>query len=213
MTEEARQRIQELQKEKRGVLIRNYLLIFTSVATALMALVIVFTLNRNDAAINVYVQEAQRTIKTACQAAEGEALPADVQANCNAAKRNEVPPVLQSVVAGPPGDTGATGPRGPQGPTGPTGPQGPTGPTGLPGANGTEGPTGAAGEPGDQGPEGVQGQAGPQGPQGPQGPEGPQGPSGPSCPTGYHLSPFHYYGPDGVDNTGDEQEWIICVKD
>lgn len=213
MTEEAGQRIAELRKEKRGALARNILLVFTSTATVLLALVLFAVLRQQDRDINVYVEEAQKTVKVACEAAEGEPLPADVQANCEAAKRNELPKVIQSVVEGPQGDPGETGPRGPAGPTGPTGPSGPagptgpTGPTGLPGSNGTDGAAGADGAQGEVGP------AGPQGPAGLQGPQGPQGQAGPSCPSGYTLQEFHWYGRDMVDGTGDEQDWLICVKD
>jgi hypothetical protein len=221
MTEEARQRIEELRKQQRGVVLRNVLLIFTSIATVLMAIVLFATIKQNQEAVNVYVQEAQKTVKTACEAAEGEALPADVRANCKAAKEDKLPQALQSVVAGPQGEQGAsgeTGPAGPAGPIGPTGPTGPPGPQGPEGAPGLLGPAGPPGDPGQTGPQGPQGEPGPAGvgepgPQGPQGEVGPMGPAGPSCPTGYHQEAFHYTGPDMVDNTGDEQDWLICVKD
>lgn len=213
MTEEARQRIEELHKDKRGVLLRNYLLIFTSTATLLMALVLWSVLSEQGKAITVYVEEAQETVKVACKAAEGEPLPADVQQSCDAAERNEFPSVLQSVVEGPQGDPGATGPRGPSGPTGPTGSTGPPGPTGPIGPEGSSGADGTDGAAGADGAQGEIGPTGPQGPEGPQGPQGPQGPSGTSCPGGYSLREFHWYGRDGVDGTGDEQDWLICVKD
>lgn len=222
MNDEARQTIEGLRKVRRGALIRNSLLIFTSVSTLLMALVLYSVLGKQDDAINVYVQEAQSTIKATCKAAEGEALPVNVKENCEAAKRDELPPVLQSVVAGPRGDTGATGATGASGSsgvTGPTGQAGPTGPTGPPGPTGEVGPigpTGAQGPPGNNGENGTQGEAGTAGSPGTNGSpgeKGEKGDPGPTCPEGYTLSNFHYYGPDQLDNTGDEQEWLICVKD
>jgi hypothetical protein len=207
MTEEARQRIEDLGKERRRALRLQSLLIFTSISTVLLAVVLWAVLSRNDEAINVYVQESQKTVKAACEAAEGQQLPTDVQASCNAAKRDELPKVISSIVAGPTGATGATGssgergPKGDKGDTGPTGPAGPTGPTGAAGANGADGAPGADGS------QGAQGEVGPQGPQ------GAQGAPGPSCAEGYTLKTFHYYGQDGIDNTGDEQDWLICVKD
>jgi hypothetical protein len=213
MTEEARQRIEQLGKDRHRTLLFQSLLVFTSMTTLLLAVVLWYTLSRNDEAVSVYVQEAQRTVKTACEAAEGQQLPTDVQASCNAAKRDELPKVISSIVAGPAGATGATGSSGERGPkgdkgdkgdTGPTGPTGPIGPTGAAGANGADGAPGADGS------QGAQGEVGPQGPQGPQ---GAQGAPGPSCAEGYTLKTFHYYGQDGIDNTGDEQDWLICVKD
>ena len=40
----------------------------------------------------------------------------------------------------------------------------------------------------------------------------PEEQNAPVCPDGYAQSPFHYFGPDGADNTGDEEDWILCKK-
>jgi hypothetical protein len=216
MTEEAKQRIDDLQKEKRGALLRNALLIFTSISTVLMALVLYFVVSQIKSDTTVYVQEAQNTVKTACDAAEDQAaLPVDVKRDCEAAQNNELPQQLQSVVEGPPGAAGATGregPEGPQGPKGDKGDKGDPGEVGPAGAAGSAGLPGEAGAQGAQGDPGVAGTQGESGPAGPQGQQGPQGLPGPTCPEGYALSSFHYFGPDGVDNTGDEQDWMICIK-
>lgn len=41
----------------------------------------------------------------------------------------------------------------------------------------------------------------------------PENQEAPVCPEGYSQQPFRYFGPDGIDNTGDEQDWILCVRD
>lgn len=225
MTEEARQRIDELRREKKGALLRNTLLIFTSVSTVVMTLVLWFVVAQLKSDATVYVQEAQKTVKTACNAAEDQgALPAAVKEDCVAAQRNELPQQLQSVVQGPQGVTGSTGNRGEQGQKGdkgdkgdpgeqgPVGPAGPVGQDGVPGLLGPTGDTGAQGSQGDPGTSGPQGEPGVAGPAGPQGPQGIPGQPGPTCPDGYAPGTYHYLGSDGIDNTGDEQEWIICVK-
>lgn len=206
MTEEARQRIQELQKEKKGQLFRNTLLIFTSVSTVLMALVLLFVTSRLQAETTVFVEEAQKTVKGACAAAEGQVLPTDVRQGCEAAQQNKLPEVLQSVVDEPDPDDPEVQDSETQDPEiqdsevqdsevdDPPVP----GPTGAQGIAGTNGENGKNGEDGAIGPTG---------------PTGPQGPPGPNCPENYVLTNFHYFGPDGVDNTGDEQEWLICIKD
>lgn len=221
MTEEARERIVQLQKDKKGQILRNTLLIFTSISTVLMAVVLWFVTSRLQDETTVYVREAQNTVKSACAAAEGQALSADVKADCAAAQRNELPQQLQSAIQGPQGATGVSGERGPKGDRGDKGDKGdkgdvgPTGLTGPEGASGLLGPTGSTGPQGIQGPQGDAGPAGPQGEPGIAGPtglQGPQGPAGPNCPEGYGPQQFHYLGPDGIDNTGDEQEWLICIK-
>jgi hypothetical protein len=222
MTEEARKRIDELHREKKGALLRNALLVLSSVATVVMALALWFVVAQLKSDATVYVQEAQKTVKTACDAAEDQtALPASVKEDCVAAQRNELPQQLQSVVEGPQGATGSTGDRGEQGlkgdkgdpgEQGPTGPTGPVGPIGQDGVPGLLGPTGDAGSQGVQGDPGVSGPQGEPGIAGPQGPQGPQGPPGPTCPDSYAPGTYHYLGSDGLDNTGDEQDWLICVK-
>jgi hypothetical protein len=219
MTEEARQRIEELHKERKGEIVRNTLLVFTSVTTVLMAVVLWFVTARLQDETTVYVQEAQNTVKSACAAVEGQALPADVREDCEAAQQNKLPEVIQSVVKGPAGRTGDTGEPGPKGDKGEKGDKGDKGDSGESGLTGPEGAPGLLGPTGDVGPQGPQGDSGPAGPQGepgesgPMGPQGPQGPAGPNCPESYVLSPFHFLGQDGVDNTGDEQEWLICIKE
>lgn len=215
---EAGQRLEQIEKQKRGVLARNILIIGSCVSNMLMALVLIAVLNQRDAETGAYVQAAQETVKDACEAVENEAnLPAHAQQNCQAAKENKLPEQLLKVVEGPrgpEGEEGSAGPTGPTGPQGPIGPTGPTGPTGPQGEEGAEGVPGMLGQAGPAGPQGEVGPAGPAGPEGPQGPAGPQGPPGPigACPDGYARAPFHYFGPDGIDNTGDEEDWLVCKK-
>lgn len=219
MTEEAKERIKELRRERLGGLTRNLLTVLSCIATAVMALVLWGVVKEQDAATTVVVQEAQKTLKVTCEGVNIAALSASDQQNCAAAQRNELPEQLKSVVEGPPG---ARGPEGPKGDKGDPGPKGDKGDTGLPGTIGAAGspgligPEGPAGEPGQAGATGQAGPAGPQGEQGergPQGVEGPQGPPGPTCPDGYSQQAFHFLGPDAIDNTGDEEDWVICKKD
>lgn len=205
MTEEARQRIDELRKERRGILVRNYLLIGTSTATLLMALVLFTTLARQDEALVVYVQEAQKTVKVACEAAEGEPLPADVQRSCNAAKRNEFPKVLDSVVDNPdPNDPEIQDSEKQESETQDPEVQDP------------ESPDGEVDDPDPDDPETQDEETQEEEVQESeiQEPEiqEPEEQNSPVCPTGYSQKTFHYFGPDGQDGTGDEQEWLLCVR-
>jgi hypothetical protein len=214
MNEEAEKRIDDIRRERRGNLARNAFAISSGLTTILMAIVLWFVVDGILSQATAYVQTAQQTVKGACKAAEGQPLPQDVSRDCQAAERNELPQVLQSVVDNPDPDdpenqdsenqdsenqesevqdsetqdpeiqdTEAQDPELDDQPVpGPTGAEGPMGPTGP------EGPTGATGPP------------------------GPAGPAGPQCSPGYAPGPFHYFGPDGVDNTGDEEDWLICKK-
>ena len=205
MTEEARQRIDELQKQKRGVRLRNYLLIFTSTATMLMALVLWSVLARTDQAVNVYVQEAQKTVKVACKAAEGEPLPAEVQESCDAAKRNELPSVLQSVVDNPdPNDPEFQDPENQDSETQEPEVQDQE-------SQDPELPDGEVDDPENDDPE-IQEEEVQEGEiQEPEIQE-PEEQGAPVCPEGWTRMEFHWYGRDGQDNTGDEQDWLLCVR-
>src|ERR1044072_2945732 len=112
MNEEADRRIEELRKEKRGALTRHTILILSGCLNAILALVLFFALNQDRAATSVYIQEAQQTVRVACDAADQAKLKEGTQERCRAAQRNELPQQLQSVVAGPPGGTGGGGARG-----------------------------------------------------------------------------------------------------
>jgi hypothetical protein len=209
MTEEAEERIAELRRAKRGELLRGLLMVASCLATIIMAAVLWLVVSQIKENTKVYVQEAQDTIKSACRAADDKSLPADLRSDCAAAEENRLPEVLQSVVDEPdPNDPERQDPeiqdsetqdpeiQDPEQDDSPVpGPTGPAGPTGAKGIQGEPGENGKNGEPGVAGPA------------------GPQGPPGPSCPPGYTLQPFHYFGPDGADNTGDEQEWQICIRD
>lgn len=216
MTEEAEELRKRLKKKNTTQLVFN-----SAMVTAFVAFLIVVAFWGSDLSRAVSVnQEAingvQNSLKVACDAAEatpGE-LPASVRQDCTLARENRISDVVQGV-------PGATGPRGPEGPKGEKGEQGEKGDQGEPGLPGTIGEAGLPGMIGPSGPPGEAGPAGPQGDQGPQGPKGdpgaqgetgPSGPPGPNCPDGYIQSPFHYFGPDGLDGTGDEEDWLLCKK-
>lgn len=211
MTDEARQRIDELQKERRGALWRNSLLIFTSTATVLLALVLFTVLRQQDQEINVYVEEAQKTVKVACEAAEGQPLPADVRASCEAAKRNELPSAIQSVVDNPDPDDPEQQESEDQEPEN----QEPE--IQDPENQETEIPDTETDDPENDNPElddpELQEEELQEGEiQDPEIQE-PEEQGAPVCRAGWTEMEFHWYGRDGVDNTGDEQDWLICVKD
>lgn len=216
MTEEAHERIEELRRERRHRVFRDVLLIFTSTSAALLAVVLWFVIRNIGSDTAVYIQEAQGTLKATCESTDLATLSTKDRGNCEAAKRNELPQQLQSVVAGPPGKAG---PEGSEGPEGDPGKQGEPGKQGDPGLTGPEGAPGLLGPAGPIGPEG---QIGPEGPEGPRGEPGTPGapgatgPAGPSCPDGYALKSFQYFGPNMVDDPGepggDDQNWLVCAE-
>jgi hypothetical protein len=206
MNEEARQRIDELQKERRGGIFRNALLIVTSASTVVMAFVLWVFLNEKDRDVNVYVQEAQRTVRVACQAAEGEPLPAEVQQACNAAERNELPSVLQSVVDNPDPDDPEIQESERQDPEA----QDPE--IQDPEGQESEVPDSETNDPDPDDPETQEDEIQEGEIQEPE-IQDPEEQGAPICSPGYSRQEFHWYGRDGVDNTGDEQDWEICVKD
>jgi hypothetical protein len=211
MTEEARQRIDELHRQQRGILLRNYLLIFTSTATILMALVLWAVSARNNQALTVYVQEAQSTVNAACQAAEGRTLPASVQQSCEAAQRNELPQVLESAVNDPdPDDPEYQDQERQEAELQDSETQDPE--VQDQETQEPESPDNEIDDPDPDDPE-IQEDEVQEGEI--QEPEiqDPEQQGAPVCPSGYSQKTFHYFGPDGVDNTGDEQDWLLCVKD
>lgn len=211
MNEEVQQEIDKLRKRKRGEVTRISISTGGCVLAVLLAMVMFTQWQSDKKAVTVYVQEAQQTLKITCDAAQG-TLPTAVAQQCEAAKRNQLPQQLQSVVDNPD----------------PNDPEIQNSETQDPEIQNSEiqdpeiqnspipGPTGAegiAGQPGVDGQPGKDGTNGKDGVDGPPGATGPTGPAGPNCPDGYTLKDFHYWGPDGIDNTGDEQEWKICIKD
>jgi len=180
-----------------------------------MALVLWAFLARDQRAINVYVQEAQQTMKAACEAAGNTRLPNDVRQNCEAAKRNELPEVLQSVVDNPdPNDPELQDPEKQDRETQESESQDPE-------VQETELQEGEIQEseiddpdpddPEEQESEVQEGEI-----QEPEVQE-PEQQNSPACPTGYSQKVFQYYGPNGVDEPGDpggdDQYWLICVRD
>lgn len=216
MTEDARQRIEELQKKRRGEFVRNALLIFTSVSTAVMALVLFFVLSQFKAATTVYVEEAQSAVKGACTAAEGRPLPEEVRKNCDAAERNELPQELQSAVDNPdPDDPENQDPE-------------------LQDSEiqnseiqESESQDPEIQDPENQDQESQESEINDPDPDDPETQDeevqegeiqesevqDPEEQNAPACPSGYSQKTFRYYGPDGINNTGDEQDWLLCVKD
>lgn len=211
MTEEARQRIEELQKNKRGIIFRNTLLFFTSMTTLLMAMVLYFVLGDIERETNVYVQEAQETVKGACRAAQGEVLPANIEEGCEAARRGELPQQLQSIVDNPdPNDPEFQDEERQEGESQEPEVQDPE--TQDPESQDPEAPDTEENDPEVDDPE-IQEEENQEGEiQEPEIQE-PEEQGAPVCATGYTQKTFHYFGPDGVDNTGDEQDWLLCVKD
>jgi hypothetical protein len=215
MSEETGQAIERLHKRKRGEVWRNSLLVFTSTATVLMALVLWAFLARDQRAINVYVQEAQETMRVACEAAKDKQLPDEVQRNCEAAKRNELPQVLQSVVDNPdPDDPESQDPERQERES-----QEPEAQDSELQETELQEPEVQEGEiddpdpddPEDQESEVQEGEI--------QEPEiqEPEEQNSPVCSAGYSQKVFQYYGKNGVDEPGDpggdDQYWLICVKD
>jgi hypothetical protein len=216
MNKEAQQRIDELRKEKRGEIARNVMLIFTSTATLLMALVLWIVLSQWERETTVYVQEAQDTVKSACRAAEGEALSAEVQKNCQAAERNELPQQIQSAIDNPdPNDPEFQDPERQESEQQDQETQDQE--TQDPESQEPELPDTEMNDPDPDNPETqdeeIQDEEIQEGEI--QDPEiqDPEEQGYPVCSAGYSQREFHWYGRDGVDNTGDEQDWLICIKD
>jgi hypothetical protein len=205
MNEEARQRLNELRKERRGDLARNAFAISSGITTVIMALVLYFVVDGLEKDTAAYVQTAQQTVKGACQAAEGNPLPATVQRDCQAAGRNELPQVLQSVVDNPDPDD----PENQDSEIQESEVQ--DSETQDPEVQDTEGQDPEAEESEIQDPELQEEEV-----QEPeiQEPEiqDPEEQGAPVCPAGYERGPYHWFGPDGVDNTGDEEDWLVCKK-
>lgn len=206
MTEEARQRLQELRKERRGDLARNALTIASCTSTVVMAIVLWFVTSNLERNTDTYVQAAQNTVKDLCVVAEkNEPLPADSKKDCDAAKRNELPQALQSVVDNPDPNDPERQDSEYQDPENQD-----------PEVQDSETQDPEIQDPENQDPESDEMENQEDEVQDEEIQESeiqePEEQNAPVCPPGYSQQPFHYFGPDGVDNTGDEEDWLLCKK-
>lgn len=215
MTGETEVQLGKIRRDRMRQTFFNSSLLVGVVALA-VAVTILYVKGREDGNTTyVVVEEAQQALRVACKVADDKQLPPEVRQKCREADRGELTDRVAQVIDNPdPNDPDPNDPeiqdpeiqnsetqdpetQNPEaqdpevddtpvpGPTGPAGPEGQAGTDGTDGANGADGATG---------------------------PMGPQGPAGPTCPDGYVLAPFHYFGPDSVDNTGDEEDWLVCKK-
>jgi hypothetical protein len=196
---------------------RQWIQILGIVALAIAVVILYDRDEDRQAATTVIIERTQDTLKATCAEADIPSLSPTAQQDCEAAAANRLPEVVRGAT-GATGDTGDTGPEGPKGDKGDQGEPGEPGAKGDKGDKGDQGDTGQAGADGDTvvgetGAKGDQGDKGDPGEKGDKGDKGDQGEPGPACPVGYTAQPFHYFGADGIDNTGDEEEWFLCKED
>lgn len=211
MTEEATQRINEIKAKRRGDLARNIVLIASCLSSAFMAGIVGLVVTQERQVAGEYVVAAQKTVKTVCKAADEKALSANAKRDCQAAEENRLPQELLRVVDNPdPNDpefqdsesqepeqqeSESQDPevQDPEVPDAETNDPDPVDDTDL-------------NDPEVDDPEVQDAEV-----QDPEVQE-PEEQNAPVCPDGYARAPFHYFGPDGIDNTGDEEDWIVCKK-
>lgn len=184
----------------------NSLMLVGFTATAVAIVLLFVSRDETRAETTVILERVQSSLKVACDAAEGQPLPATARSDCAAANENKLPEKLQEDVDDPERQDAEDQDAEVQDPeTQDSEVQDPEVQDSE--AQEPELPDEETNDPDPDDPEVQEPEV--------QEPEiqDPEEQNAPICEPGYHRSEFVWSGPDGQPDTGDEDTWLLCVKD
>lgn len=210
MSEEV-QELLKLQKQRKGQRFLNGLMM-AGMAAGIAITIILWTDSLGYTAANrQLLLEVQESLKTTCDAAPLETLPESVQADCVRAANNELPAMVQGIDDPDPNDPETQDPeqqdREQQDPEIQDGDPNDPDPVDDPDANDDADSDDPEIQDEEIQDEEIQEEEVQEGEI-----QDPEEQNSPVCPDGYTAQTFHYFGPDAIDGTGDEEDWLICKK-